>query len=105
LNAELVVKLYEYTEGRFVKLDVKIDKVETELKSEINRIYNLVDQDLKRRETDVQEREVMNHQLDRYEDWIALYDPRDTETGAESAGTRGALMVQKPGRIRSTEDD
>jgi len=60
-------KLFKYMQEEFgqVRVDMEV------LKKDINRLYTLVDQDLKRKETDEQERLVMGHQLDRHEDWIA----------------------------------
>lgn len=67
---ETFLKLYAHFERRFTELSARLDQTTTELKSEINRVYDLVDQDVKHRETDEQERTVVNHQLDRHEDWI-----------------------------------
>lgn len=63
-------KLYAHVEQRFGELSAKLEKTRVELKADINQIRDLVDEDLKRRETDEQERIVMNHQLDRQDDWI-----------------------------------
>ncbi len=65
-----IQKLYAHTEQRFNELDNKLASFRDELKADINQIYNLVDEDLKRRETDEQERLVITHQLDQHEDWI-----------------------------------
>ncbi|HSX29390.1 MAG TPA: hypothetical protein VLE73_02410 [Candidatus Saccharimonadales bacterium] len=74
-------KLFTYMQT--IKAD--IDAVETRLKTDINRVYNLVDADLKQREIDEQERLATNHQLDRHQRWLQeLARKTDTRLSTES---------------------
>lgn len=58
-------KLFAYMRERF-------DKIESTMatREELERIYNLLDERIKQRETDEQERIAMNNQLDRHKGWI-----------------------------------
>ena len=66
MSDDQFTKLFKYMNERFGKTDARLD----ELQASIGRVYDLVDQDLKEREINEQERLVMAHQLDRHESWI-----------------------------------
>jgi chromosome segregation ATPase len=74
--SDLIMKLYQYTESEFGKLRHEIDQRFTEVHERLDRIYSLVDEDLKRREADEHERLAVNRQLDRHEDWIGRASKR-----------------------------
>jgi len=49
----------------------RVDAVRDELKSDINRVYELVDGLAQRLETDEQERAAITGELDRHQGWIS----------------------------------
>lgn len=76
MSDEQFTKLFMYMEKRFGELEGKLETTRSELKADINRVYNLLDKNIKQQETDEQERLVMSHQLSRHEAWIEKAAPK-----------------------------
>ena len=70
MSDDQFTKLFKYMQGEFGQIRAKLSGVRTELKRDINRIYGLLDDNIKQQETDEQERLATNRQLDRHEGWI-----------------------------------
>ncbi len=70
MSDDQFTKLSKYMQTEFIKIRANLDETRTELKSDINRVYDLVDKQLKQNETDQIEHLAINRQLDRHEDWI-----------------------------------
>jgi uncharacterized protein YdcH (DUF465 family) len=77
---ELITKLYQHTEAESAKLLQHMEREFASLhdelsrkadKDQVDRVYGLVDQQIKQQEVDEHERLAMNHQLDQHEHWIA----------------------------------
>jgi hypothetical protein len=66
MSDDQFMKLFKYMQENFAQVRAEIDKV----KASVNQVYNLVDADLKLRETDEQERLIMSYQLSRHEQWF-----------------------------------
>jgi hypothetical protein len=66
MSQDEFTKLFKYMQ----RLEAKFDETKAELKADVNRVYDLVDEDLKRQETSEQERLAMSSQLDRHQGWI-----------------------------------
>jgi seryl-tRNA synthetase len=62
--------LYQFTQDGFNRLDEKIDATRDELKQDMSHVYDLVDIDVKQRETEVHERAAMSLQLNRLEEEV-----------------------------------
>lgn len=63
-------KLFNYMQKEFASIRQDMDNLKHEVKTGINRLYGLLDADLKKKETDEQERLIMGHQMDRHKGWI-----------------------------------
>jgi hypothetical protein len=70
MNDDQFDKLFKYLQGEFTSVRQEIQDLKTELKADLSHVYELVDADLKRRETDEHERAAVTSQLDQHEDWI-----------------------------------
>lgn len=70
MSEDQFTKLFKYMQSEFGKIRTDIAAVHSELKADINRVYNLVDADTKAKETDEQERLAMGSQLGRHDAWI-----------------------------------
>ena len=68
MSDDQFTKLFKYMTQRFDILEAKIEAKAD--KSRLENVYNLLDADVKHRETDHQERTAMNHQLNRHQSWF-----------------------------------
>jgi hypothetical protein len=69
MSQDEFTKLFTYMQREFGSLRAEMAALRAELKADVDRLYSLHDQSLKRLETGEQERLAINHQLDRHERW------------------------------------
>jgi hypothetical protein len=71
-------------QDEFGKLRTDLEDTRTDLKANIDRVYDLVDQHVKQQEIDEHERLAMSRQLDRQAGWIKqLAKTTDTKLVSE----------------------
>lgn len=66
MQEDQFTKLFTYMQDEFANLREEINHV----RSDVQRVYGVVDAIKKEKETDHQERLMMTHQVDRHQDWI-----------------------------------
>lgn len=72
MNDDQFTKLFTYMERRFDQ----VEKAHAELKTDIHRVYDLLDKTSRNRKPTSKSVLVMNRQLDRHETWIKQAAPR-----------------------------
>lgn len=70
MSDDQFTRLFVYMEKRFDEVDRRHNELRTELKSDIDRVYGLLDTYIKRQEVYDQERLMIIRQLHRYDTWI-----------------------------------
>lgn len=70
MSEDQFTKLFKYMGERFESMEAAHAELKAELKADIDRVYQLVDEDLRRREIDEHERLAIGSQLDQHERWI-----------------------------------